>query len=47
MGKLSTATSKQGRRGLGMGALAGVISAGVLFATAELLAAFLGPLRPR
>ncbi|MGP9502201.1 molybdopterin-dependent oxidoreductase [Specibacter sp. AOP5-B1-6] len=43
MGKLSTATSKQGRRGLGMGALAGVISAGVLFATAELLAAFFGP----
>ena len=43
MGKRSTAFKKQHRSGLGMGALAGVISAGVLFASAELVAAFFGP----
>lgn len=43
MGKRSTEFTKQDWRGLGMGALAGVISAGVLFAIAELVAAFFGP----
>jgi DMSO/TMAO reductase YedYZ molybdopterin-dependent catalytic subunit len=43
MGKRSTEVTKQDRRGRGMGALAGVISAGVLFASAELVAAFFGP----
>ncbi len=43
MGKRSTEFKKQDWRGLGVGALAGVISAGVLFAIAELVAAFFGP----
>ncbi|MHA7268901.1 molybdopterin-dependent oxidoreductase [Arthrobacter sp. HLT1-20] len=43
MGKQSTATRKIHWRALLPGALAGVISAGVLFAVAQLVAAFFGP----
>ncbi|PYI37747.1 oxidoreductase [Arthrobacter psychrolactophilus] len=43
MGKRSTESKKQDWRTVGVGALAGLISAGVLFAIAELIAAFFGP----
>lgn len=43
MGKRSTESKKHDWRTVGVGALAGLISAGVLFAIAELFAAFFGP----